>query len=377
MNEESWPEFWWRSVTGPRRVVDSVMDALTGLRTALIVIPDDLPWRHEMRAVVRDRLELAYGLEDLIIRTVDVSDDVPSGMDPGSFIIERFGRGDDRLEYRPGSVRAQDFISSRSILRGQLVWMKGADDSQVDKWIRFCAQYKAMRPEDGLFVIESRGATMRVGGGSIEVIEYSELVDDYDSRLFISHILSDGRHGGRSSLFRRYVSSLVSHLCMTDVEVAEALIASCDFRSEDPLSSLGKLAGDERFGRRGLCDNSDHILGLVRRGDVRGIRLRVWGAQVETLFPLVESRRIEIVDLLRDEIDGVISDGLIQNGEVVESVEDVELGTIVYLLASRNLFVPDDGLRSEIHRLRECRNLLAHREMVPLELVKELVGVGE
>lgn len=47
-----WSEFWWTSITGPRNLCDAVSRALHNKSSVCLVVPDDLPWRDEMRASI-------------------------------------------------------------------------------------------------------------------------------------------------------------------------------------------------------------------------------------------------------------------------------------------------------------------------------------
>lgn len=83
---------------------------------------------------------------------------------------------------------------------------------------------------------------------------------------------------------------------------------------------------------------------------------------------------MEIVDKYRAQFVTEVNRGLKQFDADVEKPEDIELGTMVYMLASKRLNIPDYETRRRIHVLRDCRNRLAHRDICNLEQVEALLG---
>ena len=59
-----WSEFWWTAITGPRNLCDAVSRALHNKSSVCLLVPDDLPWRDEMRACIetRDASDAGHGI---------------------------------------------------------------------------------------------------------------------------------------------------------------------------------------------------------------------------------------------------------------------------------------------------------------------------
>ena len=109
----------------------------------------------------------------------------------------------------------------------------------------------------------------------------------------------------------------------------------------------------------------------------------MWSAQVEVLFPRIETRRLKIIEALRSSTETILDEvPVTQYGESVKDVEDVELGTLIYLMACRTednerlLYVPDSALREEIYLLHSCRNNLAHISVCPPDQVRQLLALA-
>lgn len=149
--------------------------------------------------------------------------------------------------------------------------------------------------------------------------------------------------------------------------------------SYDALCSVLDYFDNERA-------KADHnnVLAIALRADKGEIDRRVWKAQVEILFPILEARRLAVIARVRDQLTAVLeSSDISQFGERVSEPEDVELGTLVYLMAQTNddgerlLYIPDRELRNEIHLLRVCRNIIAHHKVCEWSQVKWLLESGE
>ena len=62
-------------------------------------------------------------------------------------------------------------------------------------------------------------------------------------------------------------------------------------------------------------------------------------------------------------------------GEVIENPEDVEVGTLVYMIGKGVLGVSKKEVE-EVKKYREARNKLAHLEVLELAVVDEILKKG-
>lgn len=374
MGTDDWADFWWQRVAGPHEVVEDVRLALQDNRSVILEVPDDLPWRHEMREAIREELQTALGLEHLSIHLVDDGDDNAEGEEPGRFIVRSFGRQSDILSYRPSQDNT--FIARRGILHNSIVWVKGLDKGATDRWLSFCSHWKANSPGDGLLIIEDHYPDLSVRPGPT-VIRYSEHVQEYSIQLFNGYTMDSARFRSYSLAWKRYIAALMTCLCGQDVEIAHELLESHDLRQENPLDALRTVDQSGVYVTRGSrADN--HILRLVREGARDKIERRIWKAQLEVFFPMIEERRLDIVGGLEANLRDLIGRRkVIQNDEVVESPEDVDLGSLYHLMITSEdgkylLRIDDQALRSEISLLRTCRNNLAHHHCCSVDQIGNL-----
>lgn len=123
--EEDWPEFWWQRVVGPYEVVKKTVLSLQGKRSVVLKVPQDLPWRHKMRDMLREELQSTSGTESLAITFLDAEEDLPGEYEPGKYLVDKFGLRDDSLHYRSSRGSGQRYLLRRGVLRNKIVWIKG------------------------------------------------------------------------------------------------------------------------------------------------------------------------------------------------------------------------------------------------------------
>lgn len=381
MTEGDWAEFWWRRVPGPNEVLRRAGDALAEGCSVVLRLPQDLPWRHAMRDVLRESLQADGDMGAVSIDFLDVEDEVRDGYGVAQTIVDRFATPDVRVRYRPGRglSRDQEYLLRQGVLRNEVLWVKGLNDKSVEEWEEFCASWKGRTTADGLFILEDRRQAGSVPRG-LETVDYSKLANGYSVQLFNGFVLASDSFPELAPTERRYVAALATSLCGHDVEVANALVLGHDLLHEDPIKAVQATAEGFSNSGRGRSDPG-HIVELCRRGESDKVARRVWAAQLEVLYPMIESERLEVTDALRDQIDDVIAEtGIEQFGAEVTSADDVELGTLVHLMSvdertgERPVDVHDRGLRDRIFLLWKCRNNLAHHKCCSPEQIRQLLS---
>lgn len=376
----SWEEYWWNNITGPQQLIRNVVEGLLDKKPVILKVPSDLPWRHAMRRSVEALIKERHSAFDIGIRFIDAVDLQIDDVDPGRFLLEQFGLREIQNGYRSRSGQTiQNYLIKQEVLKNLVIWVKGLTETQAERWIRFCRDYKCKNLNHGMFVIECtqypRGLDIR----TMAWVTFSDYVRQYDLQLFNS-ILLDSQIVYNDD-WKRYIAALASHLCVNDAEVSELYIRLCDFKQEEPVKGFEKVLDCGGFERRGADEGSTHVLALCRHQNIKELERRIWAAQLLVLFPMIELRRIQIIAQLHDDIEKCLATGKIkQYGDVIYDPSDVEFGTLVYMMAMiddygyRMFYVSDEELRKEIHFLRDCRNTLAHGSACTASQVKQILG---
>ena len=374
-----WEEFWWSKITGPHLLIEEVSNALYENKIVFLQVPADLPWRHAMRNEVRSSLSSKTQGSDLLIEQIDAADDNPENMEPGKFILDGFADDETiRHGYREKSkTTIQEYLLSRGILRGRVLWVKGLSGEAAKQWEKFCRAFPGGGLNGGAMILEYSGDIPE--GKNIAVIRYGDYVTSHDVQLFSDMIMSE--QADCSDLWKLYKATIAATLCDTDAEIAKLLLENTDFRGETVFDGLEKIAQDEVFLRRGTEEKSNHVLWYYRSGNRTELERRVWAAQVKVLFPLIEMERIQLIKSNEKAIAEALQNrSMIQYGERITNTIDVELGTLCYMMRQREeegqylLYIPDEAQRRRIVFLHECRNCLAHVECCTRQQVNILLG---
>lgn len=366
------PSFiWWSEVAGPFSVVSSLIDHLLLERQNIILsVPDDLPWRNEMRANIEAEFRSRSGFHDLVFDVIDVKDECPDVDDIARWLFERYADRDTRSGYRERSGSLSQYMVEHKALANRLFWVKGVNSSQIAHWAKFCREYvPSGGVKDGRIVLESTGATPSPHK-RLSVISYNDRITPHDIRLFNNILLNQATYEGYSDLWKQYITVLCATLCRDDAEISYQLLHTTDFHKEDPLDSLRRIAQDPAFSRRGA--SPDHVFSLIRFGKEALLSSTVWSAQLQVVFPRIELRRISFIQDHHENLRAVLAKYEVTQGpekyrvRILDPME-LEVSTLSFL-ASRadlwpmgvTLFTPrETALFSSLHKLR---NHLAHLE---------------
>ena len=372
MNSNSWSEFWWANITGAHLVISKIVEALTENCTVIIDIPVDLPWRHQMRSSAEDEFRKLSGISDTIIEVVDATDDVPVDVAPGRFLLDRFAQNKEvRNGYRERSQRSiQEYIIENTVLKNRIIWVKGMLNSQVSDWLSFCRDYNSNNEENGLFVLEIQGGVHKQDN-NMRSIRLLECISNYDVQLFSSFIVEE--KSALSNVWRRYLSTATAIICDIDAEIASHLLEIIDPKKQSPLDIIMEMASWQEYSVRGADDESNHIFMHCRNNNKKELEQRLWKAQVQVLFPLIEIERIKIIESYYRELQTTIEQKHIeQYGEKITKPIQLELGTLCFLM-NRYSCIRDKDARERISFLHKCRNHLAHAHCCSTSEVCELL----
>lgn len=366
MRAIQWDEFWWNNITGPHTVVVNVVTALLENKMVIIRVPSDLPWRHSMRSEIYRNFTERSSFRNIVIEPIDVSDDNPDDMEPGRYILERFASSTVKRGYREKSkVSIQDYISAKNVIQNRVIWIKGLNKKTTEQWINFCRGFSKRSVAEGLLVLEVHGDALTFESGHLKVIDFSEFVSSYDVQLFNSFVL-DEQHCYRDN-WKKYISTCSAFVCDIDAEISEFLIRIVDFRKESVVDGIKRIVEMPDFLRRGENGCSNHVLWNYRNGNFSELEHRIWSAQIQVLFPVIELERVSMIHKYEKEIQEILENETItQYNEILKNALDVELGTLCYLMSRKNydgfysLYIPNETDREWIRFLHDCRNKLAH-----------------
>jgi hypothetical protein len=119
-------------------------------------------------------------------------------------------------------------------------------------------------------------------------------------------------------------------------------------------------------------------LTYARAGESAELEKRLWKAQVQTLFPLIEMERLSIVEYYKDLLSDTLSHSYVEQYKArITDPVDLELGTFCYLLTVNSVSLDNLAARERIFFLHECRNRLAHAHYCSEEQVCRLLDEAQ
>ena len=350
---------WWNYVFGPSLLVRETAGALCEGKNVCLCLPNSLPWRNAFLEHVADAVREVD--ESLLFEKMR---DTPDN--PGKYLVDHFGLG---ASYRPTKKYA-DFLRASRAFAGRVLCVTATEDDAVRRWFEFEKDYKPSSVRDGLVLLETPTALPGGVPGHVRVFVYDDFVSEYDTLVFAGLLLPDNRMGVEQ---KKYLAALAVSLLGTDAENIAEFVKTFRLDRDDPEQST-------------LGINSPDSPGDLSR--------RVWGAQVQTLFPLIMREYREFIAEWRANVvdafeyaNSTFPNGLLDtNQDPVESPDSMELATIRYLMRKRRyygdgetedyiLYIPDESARVRIELLYETRNLIAHGKVCPFEKVVRLLGL--
>ena len=380
MSELLLDEFWWNNITGPHVVVTKVTEALLDRKMVVLAVPADLPWHHSMLATIHTALQERLDNSEIVIQPIDIRSDNPDGSEPGRFILNKFASTAVSHGYREkSSISIQEYITTKNVIRNCIIWVEGLNENNSARWIQFCRGFKQKTLQDGLFVLEIQGKVRQADFRPLELVVYNNNVSSYDVQLFNGFILDEQNR--YSDIWKKYIATVAAAICDTDAEISSILIDTADFEEQPVLEAVDEIAGMPYYEERGLEGSSGHVLWHCRNKNTAELEHRLWSAQVQVLFPLIELERISLIEKWRDKIQEALDkNNITQYNELITDASDVELGCLCYMMKQRTddgfyvVYIPDEEERNWISFLHECRNRLAHADCCTPEQINRLLS---
>lgn len=347
--------FWWSQVAGPATLVRESVRVLVARGSVLLSLPPEVPFEDDFDAQMRLELTTFADTRELVVERMGAT-----GADVVASVLERADEAA-RNRYRPAREPFCDYARRKGILRGRVLWVEPADEPALDAWLAFADAWRPTEPGEGLVLVAFRGALPEAHAGREGLVAYDRQVGPRSLALFCAVLMDDPAHADLSERCRLYASSLVARLSLDRPDVARSLADDVVATLVDPGRALHAL---ERPGARTADDE---------------IATRVWQAQVESLFGILEQERLEFVERHEEELGRILARGGVTGrfGRGFETPMDLELGDLVWLATSAPKGMRVRGASAQelahLRLLRDCRNLIAHHKPCPPSKVSRLL----
>ncbi len=348
---------WWKQITKASTFCQKVIDALSSEDSIILNLPVHVPWYSTLTDIINDALR-DNGIPKIIHY-------VENDVKPGEYLLESFCKKEIRMTYRIGKTHAA-FLAEQesSTLNSSIVWVRLITPDSLAAWLDFIREYYRVLPasrQRGLFILENRGDIIAGGGKHIQSISFSSEISAYDKYTFCTLISSTAQV---NSSIRPYLAELVSTVCSDDIELCAKCVGDGLNFAKDPEGYLETVSKTEFRSDGSLFD---------AELSQEELRYRVWESQIRMIFPLIERFRMQFIKNHRNEIQRQLP---IENnyGDRIEKPEDAEIGLIYYLASVGGITMKDPTEAAKLKMLKDARNELAHLNMLPLEIVTEILA---
>lgn len=353
---------WWE-LPGPSRIVHSLARALREGSSTILAVPEHSP--PGLDAALERILE---GESRIFVRlTVPASiPPTPGGYLQASFCPDAPG---DQLPSARNLAREKAF-------GGRYVWLSGVTGDMARPWRDFVVAYaSACRTEPEwrrtAFILPLP-ASHELPAEDIALVcrPICDMVSPLDMRLFSAqllheHTMNPHHHAvavaaiGRLASFDPLVALRLAQEPLLAATCPHELLRSlARERGWGPATTVDWTVGTADVRGRTLIVHS--ALLSVQNGDAELDR-RLWSAQLEVYFPLLEQRRHQILS----ELDSMLAVPFQTPFGVITDKAELELGHIEYQI--RNHPRASTAIRTQVRHLKELRNALAHFSPVPAQ----------
>lgn len=359
---------WWERIAGPAALISDLQGALAEGHSVIVNVTTALSYRW----VFRDSIGHWLSERDVSVVHVDCSEEYTGG-DITEFLLRSI-QPDAVTEYL--RRKSPQFLRDRGIIHKKMLWIRGVAPQHLRSWMQFISSYRSHDLEHGLLLLEvPESPGMRLPQ-NLRYFDYGKYIRKDDLRLYASILVES--YLDEPMMIKQYAVELVTAMCITDGELVNDLLLHPGLVREDPVQVLQQVIDDNYTDSpRGKEDN--HPFALLAQGQEEELRYRIWSAQVRIGFPRIEVERLKIVRDWEQEIRDALAIPYLNErhnrAEYFTDYEknrisdpyDVEVGMLFRMTVLKQyndpsqhmLTIPED--RDWVQLLKECRNLLAHR----------------
>lgn len=366
---------WWEAIAGPHMLIEAVSNKLLSGCSLLLLTSDAFPWRWAFRGNIENLL----AREDVDVEYIDCKDSYSDG-DIGEFVLQQTAPSE-----VPAYLRCLkdplNWLRCSKILDHKIIWLKGVPNQYHEKFLKFVNSYRSTSLNEGSLLLELEYPLNNAAHPKfVDIVSYNDFVTQTDLHLFCTLL---AHHYDIPANLRDYAATVITNLCVTDGEVAEALFRRMDFSNDEPIEALKDCFHNQEFPKsRGItciAQQSAHPFHLLLTKDYIQLIRRVWKAQLQIAFPRIELERLQLIEQYQHSLQEALNtkywDVKKKCAKYIEQFEstiqdpyDIELGTLHYML---QVFRADDRMtpllvvtpadRKRIHFLVDMRNRkLAH-----------------
>lgn len=354
---------WWE-LPGPSRFLEDICRDLVSGVNVIAAFPEYPP--EGFRRALRRKIPTQDGIAFDSIRVEKLS-----GQSPCSFLFSLFLPDDATTRRTPNTLAAHPVMASR------VIWIEQMLPTEWPAWRCFFEEFQrsAHAAASGpVFCVPLVGpvaaAGITINSPCMRLHRWSGCVKPLDLLLYVSERIPGD---AVSRVERDTAVSVVANLALWDPHVADRLLVQPLAAVLNPGDTLAEIARERGWPgsniatswESGIVDryadtDRKHSAWLAAAGDLDEIARRVWRGQVSVLFPFIEERRLDVLDVLLPHLilplERTGPDGVVRQ---VTEARRLEMADLSRQISSLSLaYVGEIGRL--VRQLRRVRNSLAH-----------------
>lgn len=348
---------WWKQVTTANFYIKMVVDNIMSKKSIALELPEYVPWKEYFYECIEEEINIQSSEN-----TFDFINS-PNGK-LGEYLLDKYCSEEKRATYRPDKTFAYFLAQSDDIvLNNRFVWVKNIPESMINEWLDFVSDYNKNVKKDkphAVFILEVLAcSTINIKKKGITNIAYTKELSIFDTYVFCTLAVSSIK---LKKELKTYLAELVSSVCGYDVELCSICIERYDEFLRDPIETVRNIVDT-------TCKSNGDKFEVIYNEDE--IYQAIWNSQLKNIFPIIEDFRRKFVIKYKNQINVYLPIETIYN-ECFTEPEDVEIGTLLYMVADNKIRCSEDD-RQKLSNFRNARNLLAHLKILSFNKVEDLL----
>lgn len=350
---------WWNQITRARHFIDQVTEAALAEKSMILSLPESVPWYDTMVMLIDDILR-EKNHSDKRLEIIECP-----GEEAGKYLLEQYCKKEKRHQYRLGRSVAEFLAQSDDIvLNNTFLWVRNVDAKKCEDWVKFIVEYnqKMLRGRSpAVFILEVHDDSLcQKAKKGMKKFSFDQNITAYDKFAFCTLAATET---DCKEYLRPYLAELISNICREDIELCAACVRRGSAFLKNPEETIQAILDTET--RSNGMEFQDSI-------DRDEIRKRIWESQTKLVFPEIEKYRNQFIKKYQKAIQSALP---VRNafGEVLDNAEDVEIGTLVFMVGSGKLTLTSSAVYEELVMFRDARNALAHLDVLSSDVVERIL----
>lgn len=349
-------KLWWKHITKAHKFLEDIVMSAVEERSIILSLPENVPWRNTLLELVEDQLKLENP-KNAFERMQCPQEEV------GLYFLNKYCTKERRATYRYGMTYAA-FLGKceDTVLNDRYIWVYDIPKNKYEEWLGFIAEYNKNVKEKtpAIFILETHDEHFaNKAKKGIRKILFDQNIGAYDKFAFCALAATSK---ACKEYMRPYLAELVSCICNEDIELCAECVDAGNRFLDDPKAVIDHVISTK-------CRSDGDRYTFSKTSDE--IEKLIWETQLKNVFPIIEKYRSYFIKKYRKYITEALP---ITNsyGESVMNPEDVEIGTLVYMVGNGTISISTKEYE-ELDKFREARNRLAHLDVLDVHTVEMIL----